>query len=149
MNCTHEDRFNDTIDVFLDSSLVKDVLQDSCCKRFLISSRVDWKSTLNRYSHQWGLEWLELMECVQRHLWSHPSQGLWWSATKIFRTLLSWQWLRQNNKCIWYMTRITKISEEDICWGGSCCPDASEYIGCFPYNGDIWQTRVEVINFFS
>ena len=34
MNCTHEDRFNETIDVFLDRSQVKDVLQDSCCKIF-------------------------------------------------------------------------------------------------------------------
>ena len=34
--------------------------------------------------------------------------------------------------------------EEDICWGDSCCPDDSEYIGCFQYNGDSWVKRVEV-----
>ena len=41
MNCTHEDRFNETIDVFLDRSQVKHVLQDSCCKIFKTYSSMD------------------------------------------------------------------------------------------------------------
>ena len=39
---------------------------------------------------------------------------------------------------------INLLLEEDICWGGSCCPDDSEYIGCFPYNDNIWHEHIEV-----